>query len=300
MTGRLVFVLAALLIMLISLSAPSQAEPESEITPRAYLPLVVIPPMPEFACATTSTNQYISGLVFQHDQDNPVRRAYNHADKNIALRGYALNTDPALRRQLVDYGSDDPTQPPQLATLFQPYRVPPFAGFYQVHHWSWAPSPNPGTRSGPIDLPPTTAVSFTLPPGENLHVPISGYDIGGGMEVIVLFADADTVTLHYTREDTAAVGYTIHIDRLCTDPNLLSLYNSLDAPNGPRYQYPSSGYHLPTLTAGQVFGTTGQEPPVVIIVDTGTFMDPRSCNEWWQIKPGYSGSCPPAWQGTSR
>jgi hypothetical protein len=57
------------------------------------------------------------------------------------------------------------------------------------------------------------------------------------MEVIVLFADADTVALKYAREDSAgAQGYTLHIDRICTDPNLLALYNVLDNPSGPRWR----------------------------------------------------------------
>lgn len=288
---RLTFVF--LCVLLVGLAARVGAGPQGEVVPAVYLPLVTTAPLPEFSCATTSSHQYSSGPVFQYDLDNPVRPAYNHADKNIALRSYILNTDPNLRRQLVDYGPDDPTQPPQLATLFQPHRVPAFAGFYKVHQWQWAASPQPGTRSVPIDVPPTTAVSFALPPGEPLHVPLSGYDIGGGAEVVVLFADADTITLHYTREDTAAVGYTIHIDRICTDPNLLALYNSLDAPDGPRYQFPSADYNLPALPAGKVFGTTGNEALVVAIVDTGTFQDPRSCDEWWQIRPGYTGSCPP-------
>ncbi|MBK8985550.1 MAG: hypothetical protein IPM39_05625 [Chloroflexi bacterium] len=290
MTKRTIIVLV-LFIMVGRVTAQSDAVSQAEVSPRAYLPIVVGPP--QFACATSSTNQYASGPVYQWDTDNPVRPAYAHADKNIELRGYAPNTDPSLARELVDYGSDDPTQPPQLATLFSPYQVPALAEFYQVHHWNWLPSPNPGTRSGPIGAPPVTAVSFSLPPGQTLHAPISGYDIGGGAEVVLLFADADTVTLHYTREDTAARGYTIHIDHICTDPNLLSLYNALDALGGPRYQYPSAGYHLPTLAAGQVFGTTGGGNMVVAIADTGAFQDTRSCNEWWQIRPGYTGQCPP-------
>jgi hypothetical protein len=297
MTKQTGLIFVVLFVILVGLGARTRAAAQRELVPVAYLPLVLTAPLPEFACATASTRQYVSGPVYQYDLDNPPRPAYNHADKNIALRGYILNTDPNLRRQLVDYGSDDPTQPPQLATLFQPYRVPPFAGFHKAHHWQWAPSPNPGVRREPIDAPPTTAVAFILPPGELLRVPVSGYDIGGGAEVVILFADADTITLHYTREDTAGLGYTIHIDRICTDPNLLALYNSLDAPGGPRYQFPSSGYQLPALPAGKVFGTSSNEAMVVAIVDTGAFQDPRSCNEWWQIKPGYAEPCPPAWQG---
>jgi hypothetical protein len=184
--------------------------------------------------------------------------------------------------------------PPQFDTLFNPHQIPSFAGFFRVHQWSWQPSNvGPGTRDLPITIPPTTAVSFSLPPGKTLHTPVSGYDIGGGQEAIVLFADADTVTLHYSREDTAAVGYTMHIDNICTDPNLLSLYNTLDASTGPRYQYPNAHYNLPTLAAGQTFGTTRSPGMVVAIADTGAFQDPRSCTDWWQTYQNYGKTCSP-------
>lgn len=276
------------LIVLLSTISQTHADPQGTLTPRAYLPIVIAP-----ECASSSANEYTSGIAYQFDTDNPVRPAYDHADKNIELRGYVANTDPDLKGELVDYGSGDPTQPPQLATLFSPAQVPTFVDFYQVHNWNWVPSPTPGTRSTPIDDPPVTAVSFSLPQSTALHTPISGYDIGGGVEAIVIFADKDTVTLHYTREDSAAKGYTVHIDHICTDPNLLSLYNSLDDADGPRYDYPSASYNLPTLAAGQALGTTSSQDMVVAIVDTGAFQDPRSCNEWWQIRPDYGGTCPP-------
>ena len=269
--------------------AHDSIQAQGGLIPRAYLPLVLSPD----ACATSSDQTYTSGVVFQVDTDNPVRPAYNHADKNIALRSYSLNSDSALQRELVDYGSDDPTQPPQFATLFSPAQVPAFSEFHQVHQWNWASSPQPGQRAEAINTPKVTAISFDLDAGTPLYAPSSGYDIGGGMEVVVLFADEDTVTLHYTREDTGALGYTLHIDQICTNPNLLSLYNNLDRPDGPRYQIPSGGYDLPTLPAGQVFGTTSISDMVLAIADTGAYQDPRSCNEWWQIRPGYAESCPP-------
>ncbi|MEM7803027.1 MAG: hypothetical protein AAF633_27805, partial [Chloroflexota bacterium] len=224
--------------------------------------------------------------------DNPVRPAYNHADKNIELRGYSPNTDSGLQ-PLVDNGFGDPTQPPQFATFFSPNQVPPISQFLKVNQWDWASSPEPGTRGGPINSPAVTALAFDLDSGTPLYVPISGYDIGGGAEVIILYADEDTVTLHYTREDSAAKGYTIHVDQICTDPNLVALYNTLDDPNGPRYQFPSSGYDLPALAAGQAFGTTSSDDMVIAIVDTGAYIDPRSCNNWWQIRPGYGSDCRP-------
>jgi len=103
----------------------------------------------------------------------------------------------------------------------------------------------------------------------------------------VLFADEDTIALRYTREDSSgALGYTLHVDKICVDPNLLALYNSLDDPNGPRYEYPNHSYKLPNLPAGKVFGTARGAEVVVAIADTGMFMDPRSKHEWWRIPFG--------------
>jgi hypothetical protein len=264
-----------------------------DLTPTGYVYLPLIANRLYF-CPTTSQRQYDQGLAYQKDKDDPVRPAWNHADKNLALRGYAA-TSPA-RQELVNYGSDDPTRPPQFATLFSPRRVPPLVGFYRVHHWNWADSPNPGIRGAPITNPEVTALGLGTTPGEVLRVPESGYDIGGdpAMEVLVLFADEDSIALRYTRDDSSApAGYTLHIDNICTDPNLLALYNSLDDPGGPRYQYPIKFYDLPNLPAGKPIGIARDAEVVVAITDTGSFMDPRSCNEWWQIRPGYTGNCPP-------
>ena len=115
---KTVFLLILSLLIFAGTIAQSSAETQAEITPRAYLPIIIGPP--EYVCATSSSNTYISGTVDQHDTDNPVRPAFNHADKNIELRGYVANTDPNLRRDLVDYGSGDSTQPPQFATNNQP------------------------------------------------------------------------------------------------------------------------------------------------------------------------------------
>ncbi len=286
---------AVLLALSVASSAGAPHTYPGDITPTAwvYLPFVC-----RFGCPTISSNQYISGTAYQYDNDDPVRPAYNHADKNLALRGYTLNTDSWLKRELVDYGTGD-AKVPQFATLFNPPRVPPLVNFYRVHHWNWAPSPDPGSRAGPITSPPVTALGLQTTPGETLRVPESGYDIGGGMEVIVLFADADSIALRYTRDDSSApAGYTLHLDNICTDPNLLALYNALDAPNGRRYVYvppqdrPYS-YPLPSLYAGQPLGVARGNEIVIAIADTGAFQDPRSCNEWWLTRPGYTGSCPP-------
>jgi hypothetical protein len=284
----------AILLGLLSGSRASTAEAADATSNELFfLPLIVEPA----TCTGASANVYTAGAALQFDPDDPVRFAYEHADKNLALRGYSLNTDTALRRELLDFGKDDPTQPPQIATLFSPARVPPLLNFYRVGQWIWASPPDPGHRGDPVTSPPVTALGLASVPGEPLHVPTSGYNIGGGMEVMVIFADEDTVALRYTREDSSgAPGYTLHVDNICTDPNLLALYESLDDPFGPRYVYAPPwerpySYNLPNLPAGKPFGTARYGEIVVAIVDTGTFMDTRSCNAWWQIRPGH-GACP--------
>lgn len=271
----------------------AQSSATLALTPQAYLPLVYTPE----GCPVASGNAYVTDIAFQFDLDNPVRPAVLHADKNLALRGYTRNNDPGLLYDLVKYGSDDQVRPPQFATLFNPARVGPFLELYQVYAWNWASSPEPGYRGQPVANPPVTAMAVDSNPGEEIHVPSSGRDIGGGMEAIVLFADEDSVALRYTREDSSgSAGYTLHIDNICTDPNLLALYKTLDNPAGPRYVYVPPGqrpygYPLPAVAAGQPIGTAHYGQIVVAISDTGTFQDPRSCYEWWQIRPGYGSDC---------
>jgi len=288
----LIFMMVCL-VLILAVSVPAGVSMETvELTPVAYMPLVATS-----TCPRTSSNSYGGGTAFQVEFDDPVRPASNHADKNIELRGYQPNPDPNLVLDLVDYGLNDPTPPPQFATLFSPNRVPAFIEVYQVRGWNWAPSPEPGSRGDPISNPPITALGLAVTPGEELHVPHSGYDIGGGMEVILLYADEDTVALRYGREDSAgAQGFTVHIDNICTDRNLLALYASLDSPSGPRYVYKPPhqrpyAYPLPNLATGQPLGTALDSEVIVAIVDTGRFWDPRSCDDWWQIRPGY-GACP--------
>ncbi len=303
-TGGLLFCLLLFVALLVA-TGPKRAATQGRGGDQYnYLPLLVSS-QSAINCPTSSSQSYSQGTAFQFDLDNPVRPAWNHADKNLELRSYTPNNSPTLVRELVSYGSNDPIQPPQFATMFNPAKVPALIGFYRVYSWHWEPSPDPGTRGEPNNTWPTTVLGLVTTPGEVIHVPTSGYDIGGGMEVLVLFADEDSVMLKYTREDSVGSGgYAVHIDNICTDPQLLALYNALDNPNGPRYVYvpPQNrpyAYDLPQLPAGKPVGVARGNEVVIAIVDSGSFMDPRSCHEWWQIRPGYGGSCPPALQGKS-
>jgi hypothetical protein len=124
-----------------------------------------------------------------------------------------------------------------------------------------------------ITNPEVTLAGMAVTPGEAIHVPNSGYDIGDGYQVLVLYASTERITLKYTREDNVVYGYTLHVENICVEPTLLALYQSWnDAGRG----------HLPALRAGQAFGRARSDEIQVAIRDTGAFMDPRSCKDWWQ------------------
>ena len=112
-------------------------------------------------------------------------------------------------------------------------------------------------------------------PNELIYPPASGYDIGSGYEVLVLYATEERITLKYTREDNVVLGYTIHVENICVEPSLLALYRSWNDAGRAR---------LPALRAGQPMGRARSSEIGVVIRDTGQFWDPRSRNEWWQGK----------------
>jgi hypothetical protein len=250
------------------------------------------------ACPTTSTNTYVQGGVYQYDLDNPVRWAEENADKNLEYRSLAIDfsdEENPVPQGLVDYGpSSDHALPPQLGTLFEPVRVPPYQNLGKAFSWLWAPSPDPGVMREPNSYD-TTIAGMVVTHGEELHTPRHSRNLGapfGKSGAVVLYASEYSITLKFTREDSVARGYTVHIINVCTDPNLLALYRSLD--NADRNSIgPGSGnhprdlhadYNLPGLTRGQVFGTAYGNEIYVAIRDEGSFLDPRSKRDWWRIR----------------
>lgn len=256
-----------------------------------YLPAVM-------KAQTSITGEtYTQGIATQWDLDDPVRTAAQHADKNLGLRSYDVATTgngSNFTPGLIDYGTDD-NRGPQLAYLFNPPRVPSFPNFYRVHNWNWATSPNPGSQGGLLDTcPPAsspncvnwpiTAIGMGVTPGERIHAPRTGVNnpIAPCCHMMVIYADANNIALKYTVEDTAVTGYTVHIRNITVDTNLLALYNSLNNSARDTFMFRGSQhYNLPYLASGQAIGFATGNEIVVAIVDTGSFMDPRSCNEWW-------------------
>ncbi len=242
------------------------------VTHTFYFPLVYGGPSGIDPCSSIPGQSYGSLSPSSLPTDRP---ADQHADLNLALRGYILVNES---KTLVTYSypPDQPPDPnaPQLATLFSPQRLPAFVNTYQVGHWDWTCNCRDRWDSEwPVEL-----LGAQVTTGEVIHVPSSGYSISrprlpNGYEVLVLYATTQRITIKYTRDDNVVSGYTIHAENVCVEPSLLALYNLLN----------SQGRHqLPALFAGQGFGRARSNEIQVAIRDTGMFMDPRSRRDWWQ------------------
>ncbi|HLF25712.1 MAG TPA: hypothetical protein VJG32_05205 [Anaerolineae bacterium] len=180
---------------------------------------------------------------------------------NLARRGY----EPVAEyKGLIDTAnSGDPNNAaPQFPDLFLDHRLPDFSDVYALYK---------GDLSGLITNPPVTLVGLAATPGEIIRLPDSGYDIGG-FDAMVLYADDTRLTAKYTRSDDVAGGYVVYLERVCVEPNLLSLYRQLNA---------SGRAQLPALHGLQPLGHALGAEIGVAVRDQGTLKDPRVCGSWW-------------------
>jgi hypothetical protein len=214
------------------------------------------------ACEPIAGENYGTLDVNGEPTDRP---AEEHADLNLALRSYEVTSAPLV---LVEYGGAGDPGAPQLRYLFWNGGFRGFNQAYQVHDWDW-----PTNSRGPLlTVPDVTLAGMPATAGETLHVPASGYNIGSGYEVLVLYATENRITLKYTRNDNVVYGYTLHVEGVCVEPNLLALYRDWNA---------AGREELPALRAGQAFGRAIGAEVGVAIRDSGAFMDPRSRKDWW-------------------
>lgn len=193
----------------------------------------------------------------------------SHPDLNLALRSYISTTGEL---SLVDINGDTDSNAPQLVHIFAPPRVPTFTAVYRVYDWDWQCAPA-GCRGNPLDRPQVTLLAVATTPGEALHIPARSPNIhAGDYKAMVLYAESSRITLTYTRDDTAAVGYLVHLEDIVVHPALLTLYKESHA---------AGRSHLPALRNGEPFATAAGNSIKIAIRDTGTFMDPRSRKDWW-------------------
>ncbi len=234
-----------------------------------YLPIIVKPE--PSVCPTSSDASFELIPIDGSPADHP---DYLHGDLNLSLRGYDLASGFL---GLVSYSGGVDTNAPQLAGLFEPNRFPGVSAVYQVYNWNWACGGHgcPGTI---ITNPPVTLAELIVTPGEAISIPERSPNIySGNYKVMVLYAEEQRLTLGYTRQDTVANGYAVHLENICVDPNLLAFY---------RAQVDAEGWHttgrLPALRNNQALGTALGNELRIAIRDRGSFMDPRSQKDWWQ------------------
>jgi LysM repeat protein len=248
---------------------PAEPPPQPTITPPTEPPpppTVAPPPSPEpvwDGAGEIPGESYGDFPVSGGPADPP---AEEHSDLNLALLGYEP-TD--AYKGLVDYSGGSDPNAPQLPSLFADNRTPTFSAVYQVHSWDWEHN-----RRGPlITNPEVTVLGMAVTPGETIHVPRSGYTIGNGYAVLVLYASPERITLKYTPDDHVVYGYTLHVENVLVEPRLLALYQSWNEAGRSR---------LPALRAGQAFGRARGNEIGIVIRDSGGLMDPRSRKDWWQ------------------
>jgi len=218
-------------------------------------------------CPTTSGRAYELIPVAGGGAEHP---DYAHADLNLALRGFEP-TNAALA--LIEVNGPTDSDPPQLAGLFSDRRTPTFVAAYRVRGWDWSCGEQ-GCRSAPLERREVTLLGMGVQPGEAISIPARNAQIyGGGFKVLVLYADEHGVTLGYTREDSVANGYTVHIENICVDPNLLASYRNANA---------QGRGSLPGIRNGEVIGVASGAEIAVATRDRGAFLDPRTRKNWWQ------------------
>ncbi len=229
---------------------------------------------PTGVCPTTSTAVYASLPVDGPPADRPPPV---HADLNLSVRSYVTVTQPL---GLVDINGPTDPDAPQLAGVVQG-SGPEFVAAYQVNEWDWgcsgdagAPWYGHGCRGEPITDPPVTLAAIYTQQGAPIRTPSRHAEIHAGNYVaLVVYAEEQRLTLVYTRRDTAAYGYVIHLEDICVDPALLQLYRTLDA---------AGRSWLPAVHSQEQVGSGADAPAKIAVRDSGSFMDPRSRKDWWR------------------
>jgi hypothetical protein len=90
---------------------------------------------------------------------------------------------------------------------------------------------------------------------------------------VALYAEANRLTLAYTRDGSVAQGYVVHLEQICVDPLLVQRYSEADR---------DGRWQLPALRHDQSFGVARTTEVRLAIRDRGTFLDPRSRKDWWR------------------
>lgn len=193
------------------------------------------------------------------------RPAALHGDINLGLRA---RRSVGATRDLVDITGPTDDRAPKLYAIYGDDEFHGIGEVFQVQGWDWGCN----CAVDYMTEPEVQLAGLPLSPGAVIETPRAGYDIGDGRAALVLYADDDTITLKYTRDDNVVHGYTIHLAGICVEPELLDLYRACnEAGRG----------ELPALLPDQPLGRARGDEVYVAIRDTGSWMDPRSRKDWW-------------------
>lgn len=248
----------------------AQIAPNTVVIPpvQMHLPLTFGEATEIVQCPATSSNSYETTPILGNPR-NPATPPIFDPDLNLIVRGFKP-ISAALELVGINGPTDDDA--PQLAHLFRPVRVPTFRAAYQVYDWNWACCPG-GELGQPIADPAVTLVEMATTPGEALYPAGRNANIGRDFVAMVLYAERFRITFTYTRDDSPAQGYVVHMENFCVDPNLLALYIAMNREGRD---------DLPALRRGDSLGAAYSDSVSVAVRDTGSFMDPRSGKDWWQ------------------
>ncbi len=242
-------------------SIPSTAAlVRSQLAGRTMTATLVTAPTATVVSTSSLGERY--GLLPALSANSPI----HSGDLNLAIRGFV---PISATHALVDYAGESDGAAPQLAGLFADSRTPSLVATYQLYEW------NAGCdcRGGLVADYAVTLVGLGASPGEILRVPDSGYDIGGGFEALVVYADPDRIVLTFTRSESVIRGYALYVESVSVDGNLVALYQQANS---------AGRGELPAVRSGQGLGKAKGTEVRVAIRDSGAFLDPRSRKDWWR------------------
>lgn len=245
----------------------------SEITPNLTPNLIptnkITPTTIAISCPTKSNQKYSSLAQTKKINYDPEK----NPETNLYLRGwYEVDEDKNLiSRNGDNYGLDD-KMPPQISSLFTNH-YPKIIKTYRINAWDYKNNHNiPGESATPAFSVHMLGLEAT--PGEPLVGLKAERKIDGKNVFLVSYATKNYILFFHASSPDE--GYSFYFIDICVDPNLLATYEK-DNANGRK--------QLPVIATGQVFGYAASNEVKVVVRDTGSFMDIRHKEDWWEWKP---------------
>ena len=128
--------------------------------------------------------------------------------------------------------------------------------------------------------------------GADVKVPTTEYDIGGGYEAMVVFAESDRVTLHIGRHEyfvgsdenncnggKCSGGYWIYVKGICVDQKILDAYKSVKDIQ-EKANADKNPIQLPMVKPGHTLGKAIDNSVTVGVRDNGPFISTSKSIYW--------------------